>query len=76
MSIEIEVNNSFAILLHLRMKILLLSLLLLKTCSTFTLRHRRTFSQVLATVIEIYLCSILHFQMYINSLNEEYKMLS
>ena len=41
---------------HLRMKILLLSLLLLKTCSTFNLRHLslRTLSQVLATVIKIF----------------------
>ena len=39
---------------HLKMKILLLSLLLLKTCSTFILRHLRTFSQVLATVIKIF----------------------
>ena len=61
---------------HLRVKILLLSLLLLKTCSAFNLRHLRTFSQVLATVSKIFLCSILHFQMYINSLNGEYKMLS
>ena len=52
---------------HLRMKILLLSLLLLKTCSTFNLRHLRSFSQVLATVIKILLFSILHFQMCINS---------
>ena len=62
---------------HLRVKILLLSLLLLKTCSAFYLRHLRTFSQVLATFIEILLLlSILHFQMYIYSLNGEYKMLS
>ena len=38
---------------HLRMKILLLSLLLLKTCSTFNL-SLRTFSQVLATVIKMF----------------------
>ena len=61
---------------HLRMKILLLSLWLLKTCSTFYLRHLKTYSQVLATVIKILQFSILHFQMYINSLNGEYKMLS
>ena len=53
----------------LRMKTLLISLLLLKTCSTFNLR---TFSQVLASVIKIFQCSILHFQMCINSLNGEY----
>ena len=49
---------------HLRMKILLLSLMLLKTCSTFNLRHLslRTFSQVLATVIKMFQCSILHFK--------------
>ena len=40
------------------------------------LRHPRTFTQVLATFIEILEFSILHFQMYINSLNGEYKMLS
>ena len=61
---------------HLRMNILLLSLLLLKTCSTFNLRHLRTFSKVLATVIKIFQCSILHFQMYIISLNGECNMLS
>ena len=33
----------------------------------------RTFSQVLATVIKILLCSILYFEMYINSLNMECK---
>ena len=54
------------------MKILLLSLLL-KTCSIFyLLRHLRTFSQVLATLIKIWLFSILYFQIYINSLNGEY----
>ena len=57
---------------HLRMKILLLSLLLLKTCLTINLRH---LSQVLAIVIKIFLCSILHFQMYINSLNGNIKLL-
>ena len=57
---------------QLRMNILLLSLLLLKTCSTLNLRHLMTFSQVLATVIQIFSCSILHFQMHINSLNGEY----
>ena len=35
-----------------------------------------TFSQVLATFITILKSSILHFQMYIHSLNGEYKMLS
>ena len=50
------------------MKFLLLSFLLLKTCSTFKLR---TFSQVLATFIKISY-SILRFQTYINSLNGEY----
>ena len=50
---------------HLRMEILLLSLVLLKTCSTFNLRHLRTFTQILATVFKKLLCSILHFQMYI-----------
>ena len=34
------------------MKSLLLSFLLLKTCSTFNLKHLRTFSQVLATDIQ------------------------
>ena len=33
----------------------------------------RTFSHVLATVIKILLCSILYFEMYINSLNMECK---
>ena len=61
---------------HLRMKIMLLSLLLLKTCSTCNLRHLRTFSQILATFIKILKFSVLHFQMYINSLNGEYKILS
>ena len=77
MSTGIEANNCFVIMtLHLRMKMLLLSLLLVKTCSTFNLRHLRTSPLVLATVIKIYQCSILHFQMFINSLNGEYKMLS
>ena len=40
------------------------------------LRHLRTFSQVLSTVIKILQCSIMHFQMYINSLKEEYKIVS
>ena len=40
------------------------------------LRHLRTFSQVLEIFIKILQFSILHFQMYINSLNGEYKMLS
>ena len=54
MSTEIEVNNCFCYMtFHLRMKILLLLLLLLKTCSTFNLRHLKSFSQVLATVIKI-----------------------
>ena len=39
---------------HFRMKSLLLSLLLFKTYSTFNLRHLRTFSQVLATVLKIF----------------------
>ena len=47
-----------------------------KTCSALNLRHLMTFSQFLANVIKIFQCSILHFQMYINSLNGEYKMLS
>ena len=34
----------------------------------------RTFSQVLSTVIKIFKCSILHFEMYINSLNVECKI--
>ena len=38
----------------LRMKILLISLLLLKTYSTFNLRHLRPFSQDLATAIKIF----------------------
>ena len=41
------------------------------TCSTLNLR---TFSQILATVIKIFSCSILYFQMYIDSLNGKYKM--
>ena len=45
----------------------LLSLLFLKH-----LRHLRTFSLVLATFIKISSFSILHFQMYINSLNGKY----
>ena len=61
---------------NLRMKILLLSLLLFKTCSALNLRHLRTFSKVLATVIKIFSCSILRFQMYINSFNKELKILS
>ena len=32
----------------------------------------KTFSQVLATGFKIFLCSILHFQKYTNSLNGEY----
>ena len=40
MSTEIEVNNCFVIMtFHLRMKILLLSLLLLKICLNFKQRH-------------------------------------
>ena len=62
MSTEIEI--SYCLLYDLRMKIMLLSLLLLKTCSTINLRHLRTFSQV----------SILHFQIYINSLNGDHKL--
>ena len=59
------------------MKILLLSLLLLKTCSAFNLRHLRFFLKSLKAVIKIFKCIFfLHFQMYINSLNGEYKMLS
>ena len=42
---------------------LLFSLLLLKSCS----------SQVLATFVKIFQCSILHFEMFINSLNAECK---
>ena len=45
----------------LRTTILLLSLLLLKTCSTFNLRHLRSFYQVLATVIEILNVAFFHF---------------
>ena len=56
---------------HLRMKILLLSVLLLKTTKT-----SKAFSQVLATFIKILQLSILHFEMYIYSLNGEYKILS
>ena len=56
---------------HLRMKTLLLSLLLLKTCKT-----SKDFLTSLATFNKILLLSILHFQMYIDSLNGEYKMLS
>ena len=56
---------------HLRMKILLLSVLLLKTTKT-----SKAFSQVLATFIKTLQLSILHFEMYIYSLNGEYKMLS
>ena len=39
---------------YLRMKILLLTLLLFKANSAFNLRHLRTFSQVLKTVIKIF----------------------
>ena len=35
----------------------------------------RTFSQVLATVIKLFWCSILYFEMYINSLNVECKII-
>ena len=47
-----------------------------KSCSTFILRHLRTFSRVLATFIKILYFSIFHFQVYIISLNGEFKMLS
>ena len=57
---------------HLRKKVLLLTLLLY---STFNIRHLRTLPQVLATVIKLVWCSILHFQMYIRSLKREYKIL-
>ena len=46
----------------------LLSLLLLITL--------RTFSQILATVIKLFLYSVLYFEMYINSLNVERKIYS
>ena len=71
MSTKIEVNNCFVLLYGFSTKSenFLLSLLLLKSCSTFYLW---TFSQVLSTVIEIFLLSILHFEMYINSMNVEW----
>ena len=54
---------------------------MVKKISTFTLGLKvlfklRTFSQDLATVIEIFSCSILYFEMYINSLNVECKVSS
>ena len=47
--------------------------------STFTfvvevMFNLRTFSQVLATVINLFKCSILYFEMYINSVNVECKI--
>ena len=56
---------------HFRMKLLLLSLLLLKTRST-SKDFLTSFSNCHKNIL---MYSILHFQMYINSLNVEYKML-
>ena len=71
MSAEIEVNNVLLCDFSTKNETFLLSFLLFKSCSTFNLR---TFSQVLSTVIKIFECSILHFKMYLNSLNVECKI--
>ena len=54
MSTEIEAITVLLYDFLFKMKILLLTLMLLKTCSTFNLRHLRSFSEVLANVIEIF----------------------
>ena len=69
MSTEIEVNNCFVIwLFNLEWK-----------CSTFTFvaevnLQPKDFLTSLSTFIKIFLCSILQFEMYINSLNVECKI--
>ena len=69
---EIEDNNCFVICLF---NYTVYELIV----STFTfvvevMFNLRTFSQVLATVINLFKCSILYFEMYINSLNVECKI--
>ena len=67
MSTEIEVNNCVCFFyFSTKNEKFLLSLLLLKSYSTLSLR---TLSQVLSTVIKLFQCSVLHFEMYINFLN-------
>ena len=64
MSTEIEVNN------------IVLSYDLSTVNENFLPRdmfNLRTFSQALASVLKNIVCSILHFDMFINSLNADYK---
>ena len=76
MSTEIEVNKCYCYKISFKNENFATFTFVVEDMFNLQTKTSKTFSQVLAAVIKTFRCSILHFQMYSNSLNGEYKMLS
>ena len=75
MSIILRVDDSSCLLKLKSITVLIFDFLTMNVSFLLSVMFNlRTFSQVLAAVIKLFQCSILYFEMYINSLNVECKI--